>query len=166
VSGFTGAFWVDAADIDDDGDIDVLGAAGFGGNTTAWFENTDGAGTVWNQTTLSNTFQLAVGIHASDVDGDGDQDILGASFGAFPSGAGGRVVWWENGAGWTLHPVDNSYLGAVGVYSGDVDGDGDMDVVGAANVDQEFTWWENVNGSGTSWTRQAVGTNFANAEGV
>lgn len=166
VNGFTGAFWVDAADIDRDGDVDVLGAAAFGGNTAAWFENMDGSGTSWSQTTLSNTFQLAVGIHAADVDGDGDQDILGASFGAFPSGAGGRVVWWENGAGWTLHPVDNSYLGAVGVYSGDVDGDGDIDVVGAANVDEEFTWWENLNGSGTSWNRQAVGSDFANAEGV
>ncbi len=166
VSGFTGAFWVDAADIDDDGDIDVLGVAGFGGDTAAWFENTNGIGTVWSQTTLSSTFQLAVGINASDVDGDGDTDILGASFGAFPSGAGGRIVWWENGAGWNLHPVDNNYLGAVGVYSEDVDGDGDMDVVGAANVDEEFTWWENLNGDGLTWNRQPVGTNFANAEGI
>jgi hypothetical protein len=166
VSGFTGAFWVDAADIDDDGDIDVLGAAGFGGNTAAWFENVDGTGTSWNQTTLSNSFQLAVGIHASDVDGDGDKDILGASFGVFPTGTGGRIVWWENGAGWSLHPVDNSYLGAVGVYSADMDGDGDKDVVGAANVDEEFTWWENLNGIGTSWNRQAVGTNYGNAEGI
>jgi hypothetical protein len=41
-----------------------------------------------------------------------------------------------------------------------------MDVVGAANVDEEFTWWENLNGDGLTWTRQAVGTNFANAEGI
>ena len=167
---FAAAFWVDAADVDGDGDSDVLGASSFNSHTLAWWDNLNGDGSAWATNILTNTFTAAVGVHGTDVDGDGDTDIVGASFGAFPTGAGGRMTWWENvngdGSLWQAQDIDPAYLGAVGVYSADIDGDGDTDILGAANVDQEFTWWENVNGDGSLWQRDAVGTGFGNAESV
>ena len=168
-SNFTGAFWVHSADIDGDGDKDVLGA-GSGNNTIAWWENLNSDGTTWAEHTITTTLPLPVGIYTSDIDNDGDLDVISAAFGAFPSGLNGRIQWWENlnsdGLTWMAHSVDPDYKGAVGVYATDIDQDGDTDILGAANVDQEFTWWENLNGNGTNWTRHPVGTGFGNAESV
>jgi hypothetical protein len=38
--------------------------------------------------------------------------------------------------------VDAWFSGAFSVYAADVDGDGDMDVLGAACYDDAITWWE------------------------
>lgn len=40
--------------------------------------------------------------------------------------------------------------GAISVYFSDINGDGYMDVLGAAILDHDITWWENNDGSGTS----------------
>jgi len=40
------------------------------------------------------------------------------------------------------------FYDANSVYSGDIDGDGNMDVLGAGGSD--ITWWENIDGSGES----------------
>jgi hypothetical protein len=39
------------------------------------------------------------------------------------------------GQSWTEHTIDAAFTGAHSVYAVDVDGDGDMDVLGAASVD-------------------------------
>ena len=56
------------------------------------------------------------------------------------------IVWWENvvsdGTVWAEHAVDAVYDGASSVHAADVDGDGDMDVLGAAYNADEITWWE------------------------
>jgi hypothetical protein len=41
------------------------------------------------------------------------------------------------------HTIDGSYDGAYAVYATDADGDGDVDVLGAALSADEITWWEN-----------------------
>jgi len=74
------------------------------------------------------------------VDGDGDLDVLGAAVDA------DDITWWENTAGdgtaWTEHIVDGTFDGAYSVYAADVDGDGDLDVLGAAQGDDDIAWWE------------------------
>ncbi|MCK4594301.1 hypothetical protein KAU45_07350, partial [bacterium] len=54
------------------------------------------------------------------------------------------------------HTVDGIFYGAVSVYAADVDGDNDLDVLGAARDANDITWWENLDGSGTSWTEHTV----------
>ena len=44
--------------------------------------------------------------------------------------------------GWTKHTVDWAFDGAYSVYAADVDGDGDMDILGAASNADDITWWE------------------------
>ncbi len=72
-----------------------------------------------------------------DIDGDGDTDILGAAgrYGP-PYFFSGRIDWWENtdssGTSWTLHTVDDNFDSAQSICSADLNGDGDIDVIGAA----------------------------------
>ena len=84
---------------------------------------------------------------AADVDGDGDTDVLGAAHWA------DDVVWWENTAGdgtaWTEHTVDDDLDGPYSIFTADVDGDGDTDVLGAVDAEGIY-WWENVAGDGTT----------------
>ena len=57
------------------------------------------------------------------------------------------------------HIVDSEFDHVTSVYAEDVDGDGDMDVLGAAgSYNDDIKWWENNDGSGTSWTEHTVGS--------
>ena len=137
---FYGARSVYAADVDRDGDMDVVGASPWV-DEVAWWENTAGDGTVWTKHLVAS-FDGALSVYATDVDGDGDIDVLGAGARA------NRFAWWENTAGdgavWLEHPLDGSFECAASVYAADVDGDGDVDILGAAVNDNSITWWENL----------------------
>ena len=164
---FSSATSVYAADVDGDGDMDVLGA---GNDDIAWWENTDGAGTVWTEHTVDGDFYEAYSVYAADVDGDGDMDVLGAAYDVWSKTANDDVAWWENlngsGTVWTEHTIDNPNGGAVSVYAADIDGDGDIDVLAAAYNINDIIWWENTDGAGTAWTEHLVDGNFDGAESV
>ncbi|MEO0687483.1 MAG: FG-GAP-like repeat-containing protein, partial [Cyanobacteria bacterium J06649_11] len=120
---------VASADVDGDGDIDILGAAILDDKIT-WWENTSGDGSTWTQNDITNSFDAAYDVASADVDGDGDIDILGAAYND------DKITWWENtssdGSNWTQNDITASFNGAESVASADVDGDGDIDILGAA----------------------------------
>merc|ERR1711977_209199 len=78
-------------------------------------------------------------VYAIDVDGDGDLDVLSASF------RDDTVAWYENDGsqGFTKHVITTSADGAISVYAIDVDGDGDVDVLSASVYDDTVAWYEN-----------------------
>ncbi|MCD4847934.1 MAG: T9SS type A sorting domain-containing protein [Candidatus Aegiribacteria sp.] len=153
-----------AEDIDGDGDMDVLGAAGSYDDDIKWWENTDGSGISWTEHTVGSDLDGPNSVYAEDVDGDGDMDVLGAIKYA------DDIIWWENdngsGTSWTEHTVDGDFDVAISVYAEDIDGDGDMDVLGAAEEDYAITWWENNNSIGTSWIEHTIDGNFMGARSV
>ncbi|UCE26759.1 MAG: VCBS repeat-containing protein, partial [Candidatus Coatesbacteria bacterium] len=160
---FDGAHSVYAADVDDDGDKDVLGAAPYDNEIALW-SNGDGIGTFWTYCQIDGDFDQAVSVYAADIDDDGDIDVLGAAYVA------DDIAWWSNddgtGTSWTKHAVDEDFDEAISVCAADVDGDGDMDVLGAAHDDDDITWWSNDDGSGTSWTEHTVDGEFDGAFSV
>lgn len=56
------------------------------------------------------------------------------------------ITWWENvggsGTSWTVHSIDVEFDDACSVYLEDIDGDGDMDVLGAAAYANKISWWD------------------------
>jgi hypothetical protein len=160
---FNGASSVYSADINGNGYMDILGA-GFDNDDITWWENTDGSGTSWTENIVDWGFYGASSVYSADINGDGYMDVLGAAYYA------GCITWWENkdgsGTSWTEHTVDMDYYGARSVYSADINGDGCMDILGAGFVDDDITWWENVDGSGTSWTKHTVDGYFNGASSV
>lgn len=139
VQGVTAVF---AADIDDDGDLDVLSASDMDARI-AWYENLDGLGTFGAQSRISSTTAGASSVYAADLDGDGDLDILATGY------TDDSVVWFENidGVGGEFStPINISFSvnAARWAVAADLDGDDDLDVVVAAYLDGEVIWFENM----------------------
>ncbi len=157
---FDGAASVYSEDIDGDGDMDILGAAYIDDNIT-WWENLDGSGTSWTEHTIDDYFYGAISVYSEDINGDGDMDVLCSSTWDY------GIAWWENvdgtGTSWIEHTVDGDFYYAMSVYSEDIDGDGDMDVLGTEYDADKITWWENLDGSGISWTEHTITGGFLGA---
>ena len=149
---------IELGDIDGDGDLDVVGVANTD-DVVAWWAN-DGSpsGADWSRTSIDSAFDGAISVNVADVDGDGDLDVLGAAQ------VGDDVVWWENtagtGASWTERSIDTSIDNPRGSFAVDMDGDGDLDVLTGSNADNDLFWYENTNGSGTSWTQRTIDSDF------
>jgi len=135
-----------AKDLDGDGDIDVL-AASWDDDTIAWFENTDGLGNFGTQQIITTNAYEVQSVYATDLDSDGDIDVLSASE------LDDKVAWYENdGAGnfGSQQIITTNALGARDVYAEDLDGDGDMDVLSASLYDDKIAWYENLHPLGVS----------------
>jgi len=120
--------------------MDVLGAS-MPANDIIWWENVGGSGTNWTEHTVDGDFMSVTSVYSADVNGDGYMDVLGAA--SYPDD---DIAWWENvdgsGKNWTEHTVDGNFGDANSVYSADVNGDGYMDVLGAAWGPDDISWWD------------------------
>jgi hypothetical protein len=134
-----GAISVFAADMDGDGDMDILSAS-YGDNTIAWYENDGNANPTWTAADIATSANRARSVFAADMDGDGDMDILSASYND------DTIAWYENDGNanptWTAADIATSADGAISVFAADMDGDGDMDILSASAVDNTIAWYE------------------------
>jgi hypothetical protein len=130
-----------AADIDGDGDLDVIAA---GGTRISWFENIDGLDFSWIEHVLQYQFYGGSAVHAVDITGDGFIDILGSAGNKTPPPPGlYELVLWESidgsGDNWMRHLLDSgSWYEDVDVA--DIDGDGVPDVISSASVGSIIQW--------------------------
>jgi hypothetical protein len=148
-----GAHSVCAADVDGDGDMDALSASD-DDDKVAWYENLKGDGSTWKEGIITQKADSAHSVHAADVDGDGDVDVLSASYND------DTVAWHENktgkGSDWLAHPISTSADAAMSVVAADLDGDGDLDVLSASGNDDTVAWHENTAGNGSAWTSRTI----------
>ncbi|WP_299381991.1 T9SS type A sorting domain-containing protein [uncultured Lacinutrix sp.] len=163
-STLSGVSSIYTADIDNDGDLDVLSASIFN-NSVAWYENTDGQGTYGNLQVINNNADDTTSVYAADLDNDGDIDVLSAAR------EDGYVSWYENidgqGTFGTEQIISNGLYYPMLVYAVDIDNDGDMDVL-MGSIDDGVTssfdetlisWYENTDGQGTFGPKQTISNN-------
>jgi PKD repeat protein len=159
-SGFTGAKSVRVADIDRDGDLDVIGAA-IQADDVTWWRNDGGDPIQWTGFPIDNSFDGAHRVEICDLDEDGDSDVVGAAI------FGHEIAWYENSGGdpvvWTKHMITEGFLNACIGLPTDVDLDGDIDIVGTAQLDDEVAWWRNDGGDPIVWTKYVIDDNFDGA---
>lgn len=162
---------VEAADMDGDGDIDIVTSAilatGDGPDVVVWRNDPPGPGldadgSVWTPIPVSTAFDGARVLKIADVDGDSFPDIVGASE---ESG----LMWWRNDDGdatvWSPQPISDA-LAAFDIDVGDLDDDGDLDILSADSVAGVVTWWENTQGDGSQWTGHDIDDDFPSASAV
>lgn len=140
-----------AADLDGDGDMDVISASR-GDDKIAWYENTNGNGDFGAEQILTTNANGATSVYASDIDGDGDSDIL------FASTFDDKIAWFENIDGEGSFSAEQIITvnadGPRKVHAKDMDKDGDIDVLYISET--KLAWFENINGLGSFAEEQLI----------
>ena len=150
-----------AADLDGDGDNDVLAASiADDQHRIVWYENTDGHGAFGPPQGIAT--EGALSVRAADLDGDGDNDVLGSNaWYENIDGDGDNDVlasnaWYENiDGGGSFGPPQHFVGSEWGVdLAADLDGDGDLDVLIQGGI--QMFLHENTDGQGTFGPGQII----------
>lgn len=155
---------VHPADVDGDGNIDVVGNFLEPLNEVVWWRNDGGDPITWSRSTVDTGWTTAYEIYADDLDGDDDPDIMSTSWDLRD------VAWWRNDGGnpvaWTKQTVAASFNGAHSVRCGDLDGDGDKDLVAVAALRNQVAWWRNDGGDPITWVKTVIRNDFIGGRSV
>jgi hypothetical protein len=137
------------ADLDSDGDMDLI----YPNDDIIWLEN-DGTGNfILMHTIFVGTYFLDI-VYTSDIDLDGDIDVLSTSSSSF----GDYISWYENldGSG-NFGPeqiITTDVDAETAIHTADLDGDGDPDVLSVSF--QTIAWYENTDGLGNFGSQQII----------
>ena len=114
------------ADLDSDGDLDIVTADGAAGSNLMWFENHthDVTGSIgWTRHLIGAAGDWVKDIEVADFDLDGRNDVMLRTTSAL------LAFFSTNGDRWVSTEFKGYDLGEEGLGSADLDSDGDVDVI-------------------------------------
>ncbi len=133
---FTGASSVNTGFINTDSRPDIVATGYYDDDVAVYFYESAG---IWTKAVVDDYLNGANCVEAADVDNDGFNDILAVGKIA------DDVIWYKNldgtGYSWMMHTIQNDFNGAQAVTSGDIDGNGSLDVVACAEYANKVSWW-------------------------
>ena len=134
---------VEVADVDSDGDLDVVTRKSGGSLSIFWRQETP---VLWTAITIST--RSGEGTSLGDIDGDGDVDVAHNGF------------WVEQDSpiNWIEHDFDLNWPVDVGVLITDINGDGSNDIVVAPSesANERFSWYEAADPINGPWTEHII----------
>lgn len=149
-------------DIDSDGDTDLLVASRDG--LLKWYENDNSELSGWVEHTISTDSFTGGDVYLADIDGDNDLDAIIASE------SQPRIVIHRNVSAATNQfeevVVATSIPSLGQLQVGDLDSDGDADIVAASTTNDAIYVFENPGEAGDTFTQHTVATAVDGARGV
>lgn len=143
---------VSTADLDGDGDLDVVAAYSSPNYVIAWYAN-NGTGLFGPQQVISNNLGNPGTAMAGDIDNDGDMDVAASGHTA------DLLVYYANngsglfGSAFTVGSSETSNVKMA--FCTDLNGDGALDVVVSSSGDGKLSWYPNT-GAGSFGAQQVV----------
>lgn len=160
---YTGSCAIDVGDVDNDGDIDVVGTATTSAVILLW-ENEGGDPITWTEQVVA-TPPGAAGVDLADLDGDGRLDVVVALI-----DPRNKIVWKQNLGGdpivWGTQTIEPNWGDTWEMWTGDVNGDGHLDVMATKWLPGEVAWWQNSGTTPIVWTKRAVAPSLGGAHSV
>ncbi|MCP4545706.1 MAG: T9SS type A sorting domain-containing protein [bacterium] len=154
----SGARSIYTEDINDDGRTDVV-AASYTGRRVAWYRNEGGDPVEWTRFWVNTSYYHDPHeVCVDDLNLDGYMDVLATS-----SSQHDVAVWFGDGQdppNWTKQTVRTNFRMGKSVRSGDIDGDGLPDIVGAALQDNDVMWFRNDGGDPIVWEPGLIDGDF------
>jgi hypothetical protein len=164
-----------AHDVNEDGHLDLVVAGKSQDAKIAWLEAPHSNKrnlARWKFHEMSNAGWI-MSVISSDMDGDGDSDILVSD--RNPSGGLPGVRWLENPKpdGDQTKPWPNHFVSEMGdkpdfIDQADMDGDGDMDIIAPSKEPDRIDWHERLDASGLHWIEHEIHfpPNMGHSKGV
>ena len=144
---------LDVKDINGDGDVEIVSGNASGGAVDL-FINQNGEGGFAAPITFGTSNLGVFYLHAVDMDGDNDVDVLGSC------SANDLIAWWENLNGQynfsTERVIIDDKDNPNDVFPVDLDNDNDMDVLAVFALTGELVWFENLDGQGSFGAPQFI----------
>jgi hypothetical protein len=158
-----GVVGVSIADIDRDGDVDIVSASTLD-DKLRWHENLLGNGVSWSDHTIGVDIDGIIGLVVEDFDQDLDWDV------AAVSNLDDQVLWFENTTGdasdGLVHLIAGNAFGAFPLAKGDLDGDGDQDLISGWSGIGVLAWHENVKNEGGEWVNHVLASNLGTLRSI
>lgn len=157
INNLNGVKSVCAYDFDGDNNIDILSASQID-DKIVWQKNLNGQGNFGQENILTRSINSPIKSITSDIDGDGDKDVITIS------DNDGKVSWYKNLDGFGNFGVQNfidaELINVGNVIAIDLDRDGDIDIVTGetySNRTSKLVWYENLDGNGNFSRQKLIG---------